>query len=57
MVAWCQTPTTFNISLDPHTETIVSDMLGTTISTLTDSKYVASLSEAPIFLYPSHAAT
>lgn len=57
VVAWCQTPTTFNISLDPHTETIVSDMLGTTISTLTDSKYVASLSEAPIFLYPSHAAT
>jgi hypothetical protein len=57
MVAWCQTPATFKLAIDPDTETVVTDMLGNTIATLTDSSYLASLSETPIFLHSLSAET
>jgi hypothetical protein len=53
MVAWCQTPATVTLPIEPGTQTLVTDMLGNAITTLTGSSYLASLSETPIFLYPS----
>lgn len=55
MVAWCQTPGTFKLQVDSDTKTLVTDMLGNTIATLTESSYLASLSETPIFLHSSSA--
>lgn len=54
LVAWCQVPAEFNLPIDSETETAVTDMLGNTIARLTDSFYMAGLSENPIFL---HSAT
>lgn len=53
MVAWCQIPGSFKLPIDSETETRVVDMLGNTVATVTDSSYVAALSESPIFLFPS----
>ena len=51
LVAWCQVPGTFKLPIDPDRKTSVTDMLGNSIATLTDSSYEAALSENPIFLH------
>jgi hypothetical protein len=53
MVAWCQIPTNVTLPIDPSTQTVVTDMLGNTITTLRGGSYLASLSETPIFLHSS----
>ena len=57
MVAWCQIPTNVTLPIDPSTQTVVTDMLGNTITTLTGGSYLASLSETPIFLHSRSSPT
>jgi hypothetical protein len=54
--AWCQSPVTLKIPVDPNTETLVTDMLGNNIAKVKADSYVASLSETPIFLTSNSTA-